>query len=90
MAGIGETLVAHGRRVQLAAVIGGAKQAAREIATLDYYEALAAIASVVAVVVPQDHYFTAAALALDRVGQIEQRADLAEDAKATYAERVRC
>jgi tetratricopeptide (TPR) repeat protein len=60
--------------------------AAHSIPNKDYYEQLEAIASVVAMIVPQDGYFIQAAIALNRIGNAFATAGFVSDAETAVAE----
>jgi tetratricopeptide (TPR) repeat protein len=86
LSGMCEVLVDIGDLGALTRVKERAKQAAREIATLDYGEAMGAYASLVTVLLPQDGFLADAAEALRRVGRIEQQTGCDEAAQATLGE----
>jgi hypothetical protein len=84
--GLGRELIQIGSRTEGARTLAMARLAAHAIATQDFYDASEAIASVAAMLVPQDGFFIDAAHALNEIGQMLATAGLTHEADAAFAE----
>jgi hypothetical protein len=82
----GSALLDVNRSSEAKLALAAGQIAASEISTRDYFEAVAAIASVVAMMVPQDSFFIQSALALNRIGLAFAKGGFDGDANAAFAE----